>query len=109
MESAANGARTRMRIGRAWIDSVTFDEAIDEIDRIIAKGEGGSVFTPNVDYVVKLEHDERFRAAYEAASLCLVDGQSLLWASHLLGAPLPQKISGSDLIVPLVQRVEQRR
>jgi N-acetylglucosaminyldiphosphoundecaprenol N-acetyl-beta-D-mannosaminyltransferase len=59
--------------------------------------------------VVQVEHNPSFRAAYEQASLCLVDGQPLIWASYLLGAPLPEKISGSDLILPLMHRAERRR
>jgi N-acetylglucosaminyldiphosphoundecaprenol N-acetyl-beta-D-mannosaminyltransferase len=101
--------RQRVRIGRAWIDALTFDEAIDEIERLIESQVGGSVFTPNVDHLVQLERNPSFRAAYEGASLCLVDGQPLIWASHLLGSPLPQKISGSDLMIPLVRRAERKR
>jgi N-acetylglucosaminyldiphosphoundecaprenol N-acetyl-beta-D-mannosaminyltransferase len=103
--------RTRMRIGHAWIDSITFDEAIDAIEHLIESGEGGSVVTPNVDHLVLLDRPENgaFREAYDQASLSLVDGQPLIWASHLLGSPLPEKVSGSDLIVPLVRRAEQKR
>jgi len=98
-----------MRIGQAWIDSLTFDEAIDEIDHLVESGKGGSVFTPNVDHLVKLEHNAAFREAYRDVSLSLVDGMPLLWASRLLGAPLPEKISGSDLILPLVRRAAEKR
>ena len=101
--------RTRVRIGHAWIDSMTFDEAIDEVERLIESGEGGSVFTPNVDHLVQLEQNPAFREVYQEASLCLVDGQPLLWASYLLGSPLPEKISGSDLILPLFRRAEQKQ
>jgi N-acetylglucosaminyldiphosphoundecaprenol N-acetyl-beta-D-mannosaminyltransferase len=103
--------RTRVRIGKAWIDSLTFDQAIDAIEHLVVSGQGGSVFTPNVDHLVQLEAPENglFREAYEAASLNLVDGQPLIWASYLLGSPLPEKVSGSDLIVPLVRRAEQRK
>src|ERR1051325_8518233 len=107
----AGKVRTRVRIGQAWIDALTFDEAVLEIERLIETGKGGSVFTPNVDHLVQLEREENapFREAYDDASLCLVDGQPLLWASHLLGSPLPEKVSGSDLIVPLVARAEKKR
>jgi N-acetylglucosaminyldiphosphoundecaprenol N-acetyl-beta-D-mannosaminyltransferase len=103
--------RTRVRIGKAWIDSLTFEQAIDAIEHLVGSGQGGSVFTPNVDHLVQLEapENELFREAYEAASLNLVDGQPLIWASYLLGSPLPEKVSGSDLIVPLVRRAEQRK
>jgi N-acetylglucosaminyldiphosphoundecaprenol N-acetyl-beta-D-mannosaminyltransferase len=99
----------RIRIGKIWIDALTFAQAIDEVDRLVTAGEGGTVFTPNVDHVVQVEHNPVFRAAYEKASLSVVDGQLLLWASRLLGAPLPEKISGSDLMVPLARLAAARK
>ncbi|HEY8087531.1 MAG TPA: WecB/TagA/CpsF family glycosyltransferase, partial [Polyangiaceae bacterium] len=66
------------------------------------------VFTPNVDHVVLAEEDPRMRRAYARADLSLVDGMPLLWASRLLRAPLPEKISGSDFVMPLLERAASR-
>jgi N-acetylglucosaminyldiphosphoundecaprenol N-acetyl-beta-D-mannosaminyltransferase len=107
--SARYGQRERIRIGHVWIDSLTFAQAIEEIDHLVTAGEGGCIFTPNVDHVVQVEHNLVFRAAYEKVSLSVVDGQLLLWASQLLGAPLPEKISGSDLMLPLARRAAERK
>jgi N-acetylglucosaminyldiphosphoundecaprenol N-acetyl-beta-D-mannosaminyltransferase len=101
--------RTRVRMGQVWIDALTFVEAIREIERLVDRGEGGAVFTPNVDHVVQVDKNPAFRAAYDEVSLSLVDGQPLIWASRILGSPLPEKISGSDLIAPLMQCAERRR
>jgi len=87
---------------------VDFQGAIDAIDRLISAKNGGTVFTPNVDHVVMAEHDERFRSAYAAAALSLVDGTPVLWAARLLRTPLPAKISGSDLVMPLLRRAAER-
>ena len=98
----------RIRFGNIWIDSLTFAGALDEIERLVDAGAGGAVFTPNVDHVVQAESDAAFRDAYARASLSLVDGQPLLWASRLLGPPLPEKISGADLVAPLLERAGLR-
>jgi len=98
----------RIRIGKLPVDVVDFEGALDAIDRLISAKNGGTVFTPNVDHVVMAEHDERFRTAYAAAALSLVDGTPVLWASRLLRTPLPVKISGSDLVLPLLQRANER-
>jgi N-acetylglucosaminyldiphosphoundecaprenol N-acetyl-beta-D-mannosaminyltransferase len=101
-------ARRRVRFGHIWVDALTFAQAIDEIERLVQAGRGGAVFTPNVDHVVQVEKNLAFREAYRSVSLSLVDGQPLIWASRLLGAPLPEKISGSDLIPPLMRRAAAR-
>src|SRR5215471_124215 len=81
---AAHPMPTRLRIGQVWIDNLNFD------------------------HVVLAETDVEFRNAYQAASLSLADGQPLIWSSRLLGVPLPERIAGSDLVVPLMQRAGQR-
>ncbi len=100
--------RERVGIGRLGVDPMTFSEALDAIVELVERGDGGTVLTPNVDHVVQAESLPELRAAYEDASLSLVDGMPLLWAARLLGRPLPQKISGSDLFLPLVARAADR-
>jgi N-acetylglucosaminyldiphosphoundecaprenol N-acetyl-beta-D-mannosaminyltransferase len=90
------------------MDSLTFAGALEAIEDLVESGAGGAVFTPNVDHVVRAESDAAFRAAYARASLSLVDGQPLLWATRLLGAPLPEKISGADLVEPLMELAGRR-
>lgn len=97
----------RIRLGRLPVDAVTFPEALDAIARMIEGATGGAVFTPNVDHVVMADDDERFNQAYQTATLSLADGMPVLWASRLFGEPLPEKISGSDLVMPLMERAER--
>ncbi|MCI0574482.1 MAG: WecB/TagA/CpsF family glycosyltransferase [Myxococcaceae bacterium] len=101
--------RRRVRVGSVDIDVLTFDEAVDAIEALVERGAGGSVFTPNVDHIVTAEEHAEFRASYAAVSLSLVDGTPVLWASRLLGVPLPEKVSGSDLVLPLMERAAARR
>ncbi len=101
-------SRSRIQIGHVPIDDVTFAQALDRVESLVRAGNGGTVHTPNVDHVVLAERNERFRAAYQSASLSLVDGAPVLWASHLLGTPLPEKVSGSDLLEPLMARAAER-
>ena len=93
---------SKFQIGNIGINKLTFSEALVAIKGLVERGQGGMVFTPNVDHIVLAESDHRLRAAYAAADLSLVDGMPVLWASHFLGDPLPEKISGSDLVEPLV-------
>src|SRR4051812_8757280 len=94
----------RVRIGDVWLDALTLDETLDAVAGLVHAGQGGSLFTPNVDHLIMAGEDPRFREAYDRASLALVDGMPVLWASRLLGTPLPEKVSGSDLVLPLVRR-----
>lgn len=97
----------RITLGTLPVDVLTFEGALDAIAQRVRARTGGAVFTPNVDHVVTAQTNVAFREAYAAASLSLVDGKPLLWAARALGTPLPAKISGSDLVWPLLQRAAQ--
>ena len=94
----------RVSLGRIHADVVDFDGAVDAIVGLARAGAGGYVVTPNVDHVVMAETDPTMKAAYDDAALSLVDGKPLVWLSRAMGQALPAKISGSDLIRPLIAR-----
>jgi N-acetylglucosaminyldiphosphoundecaprenol N-acetyl-beta-D-mannosaminyltransferase len=100
--------KARIRIGEIWIDQLTLGEALDSIERLVDTGRGGAVFTPNTDHLVTAEDDAALREAYADADLALVDGMPVVWASRLLGTPLPERISGADLTPILLERASHR-
>jgi exopolysaccharide biosynthesis WecB/TagA/CpsF family protein len=90
------------------VDRVGLAEALETIAGLVDAGKGGAVFTPNVDHVVVAETDARLRAAYARVSLSLADGMPVVWASRLFGPRLPGKLSGSDLVLPLMELAAAR-
>ena len=98
----------RLAIGHVPIDVLTFQEALQRIAWLVQRGQGGFVVTPNVEHVVLASSQLAFREAYAHASLSLVDGQPLVWLSPLVGKKLPEKISGADLVWPLLEMAAQK-
>ena len=86
------------------VDSVTMEETLEEIERLIRARRPSYIVTPNVDVLVQLQTDREFKRIYESASLVLPDGMPLLWAANFLGSPFKAKVSGSDLFVELCAR-----
>jgi N-acetylglucosaminyldiphosphoundecaprenol N-acetyl-beta-D-mannosaminyltransferase len=98
----------RFILGPVPIDSVTLEQALEVVEGLVGSGEGGSVFTPNVDHVVQASENARMREAYARASLSIVDGVPLLWAARLFGETLPEKVAGSDFVPPLLALAADR-
>jgi N-acetylglucosaminyldiphosphoundecaprenol N-acetyl-beta-D-mannosaminyltransferase len=98
----------RVTLGGVPIDALRLGDAIAAIDGLVSARRGGAVFTPNVDHVVEFEKNADLRRAYASADLSLVDGMPVLWASRLAGRFLPEKVSGSDLIFPLLEHAAVR-
>src|SRR5512147_914178 len=89
-------------------DNVTVAEAIDSIEQMVASGQPHYLVTANVDFLVQARSDIELRRILFDAHLVLCDGTPLLWASRLLGNPLPERVAGSDL-VPLLIRVAVKK
>lgn len=83
----------RVNIGKQadLVHLVTFDALT---------GRGGTVFTLNLDHLVKLEHDPAFRAAYDQATYVSADGAPVVAMARRQGANLV-RVTGADLVRPL--------
>lgn len=83
--------------------SVDFDRAVRLLSHaaIDASGPARVVVTPNVDHVVRLDRDAWLKARYACADFTFADGMPIVWASRLLGRPLPQRVTGADLFVAM--------
>lgn len=88
----------RVDILNVPIDNLSMSELLDKLKF------GGVVFTPNVDHLIKLQKDAEFYRVYSEADYRVCDSQLLMFASHFLGHPLREKISGSDLFPQFYQR-----
>jgi N-acetylglucosaminyldiphosphoundecaprenol N-acetyl-beta-D-mannosaminyltransferase len=103
MEAAAP---SRVNIAGATIDSFSFREAVERIiERARDGGPPAYVVTPNAHHVSLLRDSAHFRTVYQGAWLALADGVPLVWASRLLGTPLPERVSGSDLFPAICKAV----
>jgi len=104
----AFAARRTISLFDTDIDVLRMDEAVDAVTHLIEDGGHHLVVTPNVDHLMWLREDRELVAAYRHASLALADGVPVVWASRLLGRPLPERICGTDLLAPLFRRAEDR-
>jgi len=64
---------------------------------------GGTVVTPNVDHLMRLQKEAEFREVYRAADYAVCDSKIVQYASYFLGQPIREKISGSDLFPAFCQ------
>ena len=86
----------------------TLPAAVAEIVARAEKAESFTVFTLNLDHIVKLRRDPAFRAAYETASLITADGEPIAWLSRQQGAAIT-RTTGADLVIPLIEEAAQRQ
>ncbi|WP_082502689.1 WecB/TagA/CpsF family glycosyltransferase [Nocardioides sp. Leaf307] len=106
------GADTDAPSTRVHLDGVDFDAvdeagAVDHVLLALEEGRGGLLVTPNVDILRQLRRDACADVA-AGASLVVADGMPIVWASRLLGTPLPARVTGSSLVWSLSAALAQR-
>lgn len=64
--------------------------------------------TLNPEIIVQARRDDALEEALQAADLTVADGVGVLWAAKRLGAPLPERVPGVDLVSEVLRRGGER-
>lgn len=102
------GAVGRVELFGLTIDPVTLGEAVARVNGFIGRGGTAQHVAVNVDKAVKASRDPELLRAINSADLVTADGQPLVWASRLLGRPLPERVTGIDLMMALFELADAR-
>ena len=78
-----------IKILNSNILSLTQTDLLNQLQR-------GVLITPNLDHLVKLQHDREFYEVYRQAEWVVCDSKILYLLSKLLKHPLPEAIPGSS-------------
>lgn len=81
-----------------WVDDVTMEKTLEHMSDFIESGSPHYIVTPNADHIVLARIDPEFDESYRHADLVIPDGMPLIWASKILGKPLMERVTGSDLL-----------
>ncbi|MEY2688438.1 MAG: hypothetical protein RL375_2636 [Pseudomonadota bacterium] len=84
------------------IDVTTMDQSVARVREAARLGRPLFLSTPNLNFLVGAQSDAGFRQSVIDSDLSLADGMPLVWMSRLMGAPLPERVTGSDLFERLV-------
>lgn len=90
------------------VDPFTMTDAVAQCAKTVATGGYLSIGMLNAAKVVAMRRDEQLRRAVAGCGMVLADGQSVVWASTLLGARLPERVAGIDLFTELLAESARR-
>ena len=82
----------------AKLHAITEKQCVDIVMDELNAGRAGSIVTMNLDHLRRFVKDGRYRVLCKKATLHVADGMPLVWASRLQGTPLPERVTGSNLI-----------
>ncbi len=89
------------------INLATMDETVRRLADDAEARRGFTIFTLNLDHLVKLRVDRLFRAAYLRARYVTADGWPVVWLARRKGAML-ERTTGADLVEPLCAQAAKK-
>ena len=91
---------------RVWVWGLPFApltraQALEAVVNLVEAGQPSYFITANTHYAMLTKETPDLKAINTQAAFVLADGAPLVWASRWKKAPLPERVTGSDLIFDL--------
>ena len=95
--------RNRIHTLNTIIDNLNMQETLQVINDTIDSGAQLHHVVINAAKMVAMQTDLKLRQSVNSCDLINADGQSVVWASRILGQPLKERVAGIDLMENLVE------
>lgn len=96
-------APRRFSILNTYVNALTLDETIKEVEKIIGRGVPTQHVVVNASKVNLMEANNELAKIVNDCPLINADGASIVWAAKKLGVPLTERVTGIDLFQELVK------
>ena len=100
--SPATAPPPHVQILGAKIDRLDLPQTLERIADFIVSGRTHHVLTLNAEILDQAASNPTLLELINQADLVTPDGSGIVWASHYLGDPVPERVTGIDLVLALV-------
>lgn len=91
------------------IHAASMDDVITAADQAVRQRRRLTLGMVNIAKLVNAKENRELRHSLLEADLVLADGLPVVWLTRLLGAPLPERVAGIDLMYRLLELANSRR
>ena len=101
---------SRSGLGVTWIGGcplarIRMDELLELVERAVTERTHLRLALVDAAQLAWMRTSVELTLQVVACELCCADGQTLVWLSRILGRPIPERITGPDLLARLLPRV----
>jgi N-acetylglucosaminyldiphosphoundecaprenol N-acetyl-beta-D-mannosaminyltransferase len=93
----------RVELLGCWINVLDLEQTVQAVDRIVQQGMPVQHCVVNAAKLVRMRDDPKLRQIVLDCPIVNADGQAVVWAARILGAPLPERVAGIDLFLALLE------
>lgn len=102
------GGGLRVDVLGCPVDSLDMDATVRRCLELIQADPPARQVSVNAAKVLQCASDPDLARFVAGSDLVNADGQAVVWASRVLGRPLPERIAGIDLMLELLRKCEER-
>ncbi|MEL7647945.1 MAG: WecB/TagA/CpsF family glycosyltransferase [Sedimentibacter sp.] len=93
----------RFKLFNTYVDALSFDETIKEVEDIIVEKKPTQHVVINASKINLMQQDDKLTEIVNSCPLINADGASIIWAAKKLGIPVVERVTGIDLFTKLVE------
>ncbi|MFZ5945177.1 MAG: WecB/TagA/CpsF family glycosyltransferase [Bacillota bacterium] len=101
--------RDRVYILGSLVDKVTTKEALQRIEHFITEGTPHHIITANAEIIYRGVIDKKLSRTLNKAHLVTADGSGVVWASHQLNNPVPERVTGIELLNAICNKAQEKK
>lgn len=88
----------------AGIDALNMEETVERVAGFIRSGRPHRIITLNPELLYRAQFEDQLLELANRADLVTPDGVGIVWACRVAGRPVPERVTGIDLMYHLVER-----
>jgi N-acetylglucosaminyldiphosphoundecaprenol N-acetyl-beta-D-mannosaminyltransferase len=106
--SSAVASPPRAQVLGCELDRLDMEATVAVCERVIDNRGFAQHVAINAAKVVALQEDPVLNEVVSDCELITADGQAVVWASRIIGDPVPARVAGIDLMLRLLARAEEK-
>ncbi|WP_026894637.1 WecB/TagA/CpsF family glycosyltransferase [Clostridiisalibacter paucivorans] len=91
------------------IDKITMEGALNRVEEFLNGEATKTIYTPNTEIIMNAQKDNKFKQVLNEGDLVVPDGIGLIYASRIKKHPLPERVTGFDISMGIINIAHTRR
>src|SRR5277367_5679265 len=108
MPRSIDSSKERVDILGVRVRPLSLTQTVDAVEEAITRNERRYGVFINVYNVIEARRDAAYRQTLNEADFPMPDGIPLVWASRVLGDPVPGRVCGPDFLVEMNKRATEK-
>jgi len=94
----------RVNLLGVGIDALSMEDTVARVAGLIRDNRPARVMTLNPEYLYQAQFDRGLLDLARRADLVTADGEGIVWACRVAGCPVPERVTGIDLMMRLLEK-----